>query len=83
MPALSIAAQYHAHPTVDASSFKAYLLQSLCNPFVMNLEDATLMEVIRACIKPLRQIAGVFPRGEQNQVDIVAKLPFADFTAQR
>ncbi len=60
MPALSIAAQYHAHPTVYASSFKAYLLQSLCNPFVMNLEDATLMEVIRACIRS----KSLFVRGD-------------------
>ena len=64
MPALSIAAQYHAQPTVDASSFKAYLLQSLCNPFVMNLEDATLMEVIRACISS----KSLFVRGDVRSV---------------
>ena len=46
-----VAAQFSVHPkTIDASSFKAYLIQSLYDPFVVNLQDATLMEVINTCI---------------------------------
>jgi integrase len=35
---------------VDASAFKAYLIQSFYEPFSLNLQDATLKEVIRACV---------------------------------
>lgn len=34
----------------EVAGFKAYLLQSICSPFVLNLEDSTLMEVINACV---------------------------------
>ena len=34
----------------EVPGFKAYLMQSLYSPFVLNLEDSTLMEVINSCI---------------------------------
>ena len=34
----------------EVAGFKAYLMQSLCSPFVLNLENSTLMEVIKSCI---------------------------------
>lgn len=50
---LSIPAQpflaRHSQP-IEVSGFKAYLMQSLYSPFVLNLEDCTLIEVIKSCI---------------------------------
>ena len=36
--------------SAEVAGFKAYLMQSLYSPFVLNLEDSNLMEVIRSCI---------------------------------
>ena len=47
---LSIPFYQHQQQNTDLSGFKAYLMQSLYSPFVLNLEDASLMEVINACI---------------------------------
>jgi len=51
MPALSIATQIQ--PQAD---FRAYLEQSLRNPFVLDLKDCSLMEVIRICAKAKSKI---------------------------
>ena len=51
MPAFSLsAAQYVAQPTASFKDFGAYLKQSLNDPFVLNLRESSLMEVIAACI---------------------------------
>lgn len=47
MPALSIAGHAQAQPL----DFRSYLEQSLRNPFVLDLRDRTLIEVIQAAIK--------------------------------
>lgn len=36
-------------PVLDPSSFKAYLIQSVHDPFTLDLQDASLMEVIHTC----------------------------------
>jgi len=52
MSALSLAVPFLAQPKPDGlSGFKNYLEQSKRNPFVINLEDATLIEVILAAAK--------------------------------
>jgi len=52
MPALALAVPFMAQPNPDGmSGFKNYLEQSKRNPFVINLEDATLVEVILAAAK--------------------------------
>lgn len=50
MPALSLPASQYSHPTGFAD-FRSYLRTSSHDPFVLNLRDATLMEVVEACIK--------------------------------
>lgn len=40
----------HVQNTAEVAGFKAYLMQSICSPFVFNLDGATLMEVIKSCI---------------------------------
>ena len=50
MTALSIAAPIQARPD-DRLGFLAYLEQSLRNPFVLDLQGRTLMEVVNACVK--------------------------------
>ena len=52
--ALSIAAAQpiYARPLQpEVTGFKAYLTRSLYDPFIINLKDATLMQVIEACVK--------------------------------
>ena len=52
MSTLSITAQpsYYARPPKqEDAGFRAYLVQSLCSPFVLNLENASLMDVIKTC----------------------------------
>ena len=51
MPALSIAT-----PIQPQADFRAYLEQSLRNPFVLDLKDCSLMEVIRICAKAKSKI---------------------------
>ena len=34
----------------NVAGFKAYLMQSLCSPFTVNLENCNLLEVIHACV---------------------------------
>lgn len=54
MSTLSISAHSrpfpHQQKPMEVAGFKAYLIQSLCSPFVLNLENSTLMEVIKSCI---------------------------------
>lgn len=54
MSTLSISAQSrpfpHLQTPMEVAGFKAYLMQSICSPFVLNLEGSTLMEVIKSCI---------------------------------
>jgi len=51
--ALSIAAaQPFVRPTMpELTGFKAYLSKSLYDPFVLDLKDASLMQIVNACIK--------------------------------
>lgn len=46
-------------PTND---FRTYLEQSLRNPFVLDLKDCTLIEVIRACAKAKSKIRPKYPK---------------------
>jgi hypothetical protein len=48
MPAVSFFAPAVAQPSAD---FRAYLEQSLRDPFTINLKDCTLIEVVLACAK--------------------------------
>ena len=41
---------------IEVPGLKAYLLQSLYSPFVLNLESASLMEVIKSCISSKSKI---------------------------
>lgn len=50
MPALSIAAPFPVQ-SGEKVDFRTYLHQSLLNPFVLDLKDRSLMEVIQACIR--------------------------------
>lgn len=50
MPAVSFVPQMSAY-RVDNQDFRAYLEQSLRDPFTINLSGCSLLEVIRACMR--------------------------------
>ena len=47
---------------VPTNDFRTYLEQSLRNPFVLDLKDCTLIEVIRACAKAKSKIRPKYPK---------------------
>ena len=47
---------------VPTNDFRTYLEHSLKNPFVLNLKDCTLIEVIRACAKAKSKIRPKYPK---------------------
>jgi len=53
MPAFALSASQFSHQfsQPEYKDFASYLRQSVSTPFVLNLRDASLMEVISACIK--------------------------------
>ena len=51
MTALSYAVPFAAHRNQSLADFRNYLEQTLYNPFAIDLEGLTLMQVIKACIK--------------------------------
>lgn len=70
MSALPIAAAWTAQPS-SFGDFRAYLEQSLRNPFVLDLGDLTLMEVIRAAEKAKSKL---YPRYGKNLGSLVFNL---------
>lgn len=56
MTALSFAAHTAAQPLTENAGFREYLENSLRDPFTINLQDCSLMEVIYACIKSKSKI---------------------------
>ena len=47
----SFAVRFNAQPNSENADFRAYLENSLRDPFTINLHDCSLLEVIYACIK--------------------------------
>lgn len=63
MPAFSLSASQYSHiyQQPEYKDFATYLRQSISDPFVLNLRNASLMEVISACSKAKSRLHPHYP----------------------